>query len=203
MKMKILLAGLGLALSTVVGMAQFVLTAGDHTVPSADNWISVYIENNTGGPATPDGYVFSLIIGPIGTLEDSRPQFLEYTTAGTLWESSEFDPNVFLWSLSDDITQSPYTWAFMQDSDGESPEFQSGSDVLMRFRVGTENVPTGSYPLIWGEYLDAWGAALSLAPYSITDAFDGHLIIVPEPASAALLGGLGLLAFAGCRRYRK
>lgn len=195
--MKILLVGLGFALSTVVGMAQFVLTAGKHTVPSGEHLISFSLENTTGDSITPFGYVFDLIIADVGSAENPRPQFLSYDLQGTLLAEAEFEPQLY---VNSNPTGS-YIGVYIDDQFGEVPEFPSGSHVLIKLIVSTEGVPAGSYPLEW---VTAYISRIEYPqnpPYAL-DAFDG-LLIVPEPASAALLGGLGLLAFAGCRRSRK
>jgi len=77
------------------------------------------------------------------------------------------------------------------DNNNNSPNVDA---VLNGFGVGST---------VWGRFTTAYNSVSPSSSLNFAMPMQFEFTPIPEPATGAVLAGVGLLAFAGWRRYRK
>ena len=221
MRSRLLVLALLSSFGTAGGLAQFTITdgglssqfnmiAGPEAPPHVNilyvsgpgNVVELYLENLTDTPLTVNSLDFTIgVTAAIGD-HDTTPtilsaDFLTGTPFGAVSATGSYE------AITD------YDAISVTISAPQGAVWPAGSTrLLATLSVDATGNDGGPWPLYWVDYIESAcyiSGPQGSPPYGVyaRDLTDGSLELVPEPASAALLGGLGLLAFAGCRRYRK
>jgi len=157
---------------------------------------------STGADRTIQGYSFGLehdtIGGAITSIADNSPALggaspdfeddKYYSNGGTIGVVYSFFN-----AVSQTVTTTPVTFARITvDTSG------STGDITFQFTNSLGSPPVASVYVEGGA-----SVAMSMTPFTITDATNSGGGAVPEPSTAVAMGLLGVLGFAGNRRRRR